>query len=272
MGAELRLRRNGNEADPRTRQLLQEIVRGIDPTLFDGVSPHQEEIALAIFRSGFHHAVDLLDDPARRPGWLHQDTEVLQVIGRMSTRIVHQIDAFAAQRPALHQTLTSPGAFLDIGTGVGWLAIEAAQVWPALKIVGIDIWEPSLQLARANKAASGMQDRIGLRIQSVVDLADTEAFSVAFYPGPFLPLEIAAVAMQNIYRALVPGGWLAFAIFPPLPGPLGEALTTLRIVRRGGHPWRMPEVEERLRGLGFAQIETFAPGAVSRLLFGRKPV
>jgi SAM-dependent methyltransferase len=272
LGAELRLRRNSDEADPTTRQLLQDVVRGIDPTLLDGVSPQQEAIALAVIRSGFHHAVDLLDDPARKPGWLHEDSETLQAIGRMSSRIVHQIDAFATQRPALHQTLTSSGAFLDIGTGVGWLAIEAARVWPALKVVGIDIWEPSLQLARANIAASGVQDRIALRTQSIVDLDDTDAFSVVFYPAPFLPVEIAPAAMQNAYRALVPGGWLAFAIFPPPPDPLGEALTALRIVRCGGYPWTMPEVEERLRGHGFEQIEMFAPGSVSKLVFGRKPV
>ena len=112
LGAELRLRQSGDEADPKVRELLQEIVRGIDPNLLDGVSPHQEALALSIIRSGFHHVIDLLDNPERKPGWLHQDTDILQAIGRMSTRIVHQIDAFAAHRPALHQILTGSGSFL----------------------------------------------------------------------------------------------------------------------------------------------------------------
>src|SRR5262245_25886092 len=158
LGAELRLRRNGVQADPETRRLLQDIVRSIDPTLLDGVSPQQEALALAVISTVFQHAADLLHDPARPPGWRHQDPAVLQTIRQVASRIVHRIDAIAALRPALHQMLTSPGAFLDIGTGVGWLAIEAAQVWPALKVIGIDIWEPSLQLARANIAAAGRQE------------------------------------------------------------------------------------------------------------------
>ena len=271
LGAELRLRRDGTSADPRTRQLLQKIVSGINPSLLTDISPEQEAIAFAVIRAGFHQAVDLLDDPARAPGWLHEDPAVLQTIGQMSRRIVHQINAFAESRPGLKETIVGNGTFLDIGTGVGWLGIEAARMWPKTKVVGIDIWEPSLALARRNVSASGLDERVTLRKQSVVDLDDREAFTVIFYPAPFLPQEIAAVAMANAFKALVPGGWIVFAIFPPPPDPLGEALTTLKIVRCGGHPWTKPEVEEQLRGLGFEQVETFSPGSVSWLAFGRKP-
>lgn len=141
LGAELRLRRDAASAHPQTRQLLQEIVHGIDPNLLNGISPDQEAIALAVIRVGFHQAVDLLDDPARAPGWLHEDPAVLQTIGQLSRRNVHQINAFAAMRPSLKETIERSGTFLDIGTGVGWLAIEAARMWPRMKVVGIDIWD-----------------------------------------------------------------------------------------------------------------------------------
>lgn len=272
LGGELRLRQSGEEADPRTRQLLHDVIRGIDPTLLDGVSPEQEATALAVIRSGYHYAIDLLDNPARKPGWIHEDTEVLQTIGKQSRRIVHQINTFASQKAAFHQTLTSPGSFLDIGTGVGWLAIEAAQLWPTLKIVGIDIWEPSLQLARSNIAARGMENRIALRTQSIVDLDDKEAFTVVFLPAPFLPFEIAVTAIEKAYRALAPGGWLVFGIFAPQPHPLGEALAALKIVRYGGYPWQTPEVEGQARRVGFEQIETFAPGTASIHVYGCKPL
>ena len=271
LGAELRLRRDGAAAHATTRRLLQTIVGGIDPLLLDNISQEQEAVALASIRVAFQQAVDLLEDPARAPGWLHQDPAILQTIGRMSGRIVHQIDAFAGTRPEFKAAVQGGGAFLDIGTGVGWLAIEAARVWPNLRVVGIDIWEPSLALARANIAASNMQDRVTLRTQSVTDLDDTSAFTIVWYPAPFLPIEIAQQALANAKRALVPGGWLVFGIFAPQPDPLGEALTDLKIVRCGGHPWKMPEVEERLRGLGFEQVETFSPGSISVLVIARKP-
>src|SRR5262249_54727524 len=132
LGAELRLRREGPQADPETRQLLQDILRSIDPSLLDGVSPQQEAVALAAIGAGFHYALIFSNIRRERSAGCIVDPAVLQTIGRMSSRIVYQINAFAAQRPALHKMLTSSGAFLDIGTGVGWLAIEAAQVWPAL--------------------------------------------------------------------------------------------------------------------------------------------
>ena len=44
LGAELRLRRDDAQADPETRQLLQETLRGIDPGLLEGVSPQQEAV------------------------------------------------------------------------------------------------------------------------------------------------------------------------------------------------------------------------------------
>ena len=79
LGGELRLRQSGEESDPRTRQLLHDVIRGIDSTLLDGVSSEQEAIALAVIRSGYHYTIDLLDKPGRAPGWLHEDEEILQL-------------------------------------------------------------------------------------------------------------------------------------------------------------------------------------------------
>ncbi len=68
------------------------MIRGIDSTLLDGVSPEQEAIALAVIRSGYHYTIDLLDKPGRAPGWLHEDEEILQTIGKQSRRLARQIN------------------------------------------------------------------------------------------------------------------------------------------------------------------------------------
>jgi methylase of polypeptide subunit release factors len=60
--------------------------------------------------------------------------------------------AFAANRPRLAAPLA--GRFLDFGTGVGAMALEAAEQCPSLQVVGIDIWQPSLALTRSNVAAT----------------------------------------------------------------------------------------------------------------------
>jgi methylase of polypeptide subunit release factors len=96
----------------------------------------------------------------------------------------------AAQRPELSHVLRRPGAFLDVGTGVGELAIEAAGSWPALRIVGIDPWEPALTLARKNLAKSGLVERVELRSQRMEQLEETATFTLAWVPGPFISADV----------------------------------------------------------------------------------
>jgi hypothetical protein len=50
-----------------------------------------------------------------------------------------------------------------------------------------------------------------------------------------------------------------FGLNPRPASVLGEALTNLRIVRWGGHPWTTKEVEERLNALGFERFEAVLP-------------
>ena len=115
----------------------------VDPQLLEGVEKHQQAAALALIRTMFRQALDLLESPERKPGWSYQDPEILESQGQISRLVVQWIEAMAAQRPELGKVLRRPGAFLDVGTGVGWLAIEAARCWPALRVVGIDPWEPA---------------------------------------------------------------------------------------------------------------------------------
>ncbi|HEV3210275.1 MAG TPA: class I SAM-dependent methyltransferase [Chthoniobacterales bacterium] len=159
LGGELRLRREKLAGDPRVRSLLQEVVRPIDPELLDGIDANQKRAALALIQTSFRQAIDLIENPARAPGWNYEDPVILESQGQVSRLIVRSIDTLAAQRPDLAEALHRPGAFLDVGTGVGWLAIEAARAWPALRVVGIDSWKPALALASKNLAQSGVAER-----------------------------------------------------------------------------------------------------------------
>lgn len=271
LGAELRLRREGLFAAPRVRQLLQEVVQGIDPKALDGLSADQETTALAIIEGSFRRAIDLLDKPARMPGWSYSDPAVLQAMGLRSRRFVPHIEVLASQHSEVRDALQRPGALLDVGTGTGWLAIEAARAWPTWRVVGIDRHERSLELARANVAASGMEGRVELRRQSVEQLEDVEAFTIAWLPGPFLPPGIVAAALERCRRALLPDGWLVFGLRLPPSEPFGQALNALQIVRDGGYPWTKAEIEERLRALGFTQIESYSSAPPMLHVVGRKP-
>jgi precorrin-6B methylase 2 len=271
IGAELRLRCEGSSGDPRIRSLLQNVVQKIDSELFDGLDPNQERAALALIQTSFRQAMDLLENPARAPGWTYEDPVVLQSQGQLSRQIVRGIGKIAAERPEIDSVLRKSGAFLDIGTGVGWLAIEAAQAWPSLRVVGIDLWEPALSLARQNLAGSGVQGRVELRSQSIEQLEDDAVFTVAWFPGPFIAQEIAVSSLKRVYRALAAGGWIVFGLYAPAQSPLGDALNRLRAVRGGGDLWTASQAKEQLEALGFERVEMVSPLPPVLFVLGRRP-
>ena len=84
----------------------------------------------------------------------------------------------------------------------------------SLEGCGYRPWQPSVRLARANIATSGVEDRIELRVQSFEQLQDDRAYSIAWLPGPFLSQASSdAPALEGVKRALKPGGWLVFSLF-----------------------------------------------------------
>jgi hypothetical protein len=186
IGAELRLRREELKGDSRVRVLLQDVVHSIDPGLLDDLDAKQESSALALIQTSFRQSIDLLENPARAPGWNYEDPDILESQGEVSRQIVRGINLVAAQRPDLGATLQKPGAFLDVGTGVGRLAIEAARSWPLLRVIGIDPWEPALCLARKNLAQSDVAGRVEFRLQRIEDLDDETIFSLGWHGFPDL--------------------------------------------------------------------------------------
>ena len=260
LGAELRLRRDGTSGDPHIRTRLQEVVRSIDPQLSDEVLTVRADHSTALIQTAMHQAIDLMENPARAAGWCYEDPTILQSQGQVSRLIVYSIDELAFDRPDLRAALQQPGTLLDVGTGAGWVAIEAARVWPGLRVVGIDVWEPALALARKNAAATGFAPRIEFRLQRVELLDEAATLSVAWFPGPFIAANVTHTALASVYRALQPGGWLIFGLSAPSASRLEDAVANLRIVRSGGYPWIAKEVEDCLSTAGFVRIESLPPG------------
>jgi hypothetical protein len=83
----------------------------------------------------------------------------------------------------------------------------------------------------------------------------SQRHTLAWSPGPFIPVEITRAALARICRAPVPGGWLIFALSAQSADPLAAAVSNLRIVRSGGYRWLATEVSDALLGAGFVAIE-----------------
>jgi len=162
----------------------------------------------------------------------------------------------AEQNPELSDRLAGGAQILDVGTGVGWLAVALARAYADARVVGIDIFEPALDLARANVSAENLQDRIELRRQDVLRLAQTPVFDIAWLALPFLPAAIVPPALAAVHGSLKPGGWLIAGTFAAAgPDRLSELLMDLRTVRSGGKPWTATDLLPLLDAAGYQDTQ-----------------
>jgi predicted O-methyltransferase YrrM len=146
-------------------------------------------------------------------------------------------------------------------------------VWPNATIVGIDRWAPSLERARANVAQAGLDARITLRKQELVELDDVDEYDGVWVPTFFLTEAVLGEALPRIVRATRPGGWIALGRMAPPPDPLAEATNTLDVIRGGGSHLDAKRAVEVLEEAGCTSVHT-APRtgpAPIELILGQKP-
>ncbi|HVZ50556.1 MAG TPA: class I SAM-dependent methyltransferase [Pseudolabrys sp.] len=270
LGAELRMRQLGLDGHEHVRPALQAVVDSLGPNLLDNVSPAQAATGIAQLTYALQEALDLIRDPERAPGWTYTDPSILQERGRGSGALATNIANYLRGRPELAQVLQRDCTFLDVGTGAAWIAIEAAKIWPSMRVVGIDILEPALALAEANVAAAGLSDRITLRLQSIAELDAEQAFDLVWLPTMFIPRPVVENAVLRIARAMKPGGIFLFGMFASGPGAQGEAVADLLTVRCGGHPWKREDIDSCLGAAGFAGEDMIQAGLTTRCMLARR--
>jgi SAM-dependent methyltransferase len=265
IGAALRLRQGEVEAHPDVAARLADVIAAMLPGGLDWLDQDQISAALALVKFPLEEARDLFENPGRSPAWVVSDPAMLQAQGQVSRVVVHRVIALATERPALAAALT--GRFLDVG--VGAIALEAAARCPSLDVVGLDIWEPALALARANVAASPHAVRIDIRAQNVTSLDEVAAYTLAWLPAPFLSQALAQAALDRLAVALAPGGYLVVGLYLPPAEPTGAALAALRLTRSGGHVWDAAMMMAELRSRGFIAVETCAEPPGVTFVLGR---
>lgn len=262
LAAYVRIETEHLPADPAVHDLLEAIARELLGEHGTGGRSAGGGDALAasagpvvgLARAFLRQADELIENPGRSGAWDQVDVPLLQSIGRLSMGIAGAVRAAEARLPGLRDRLAAPGArILDVGTGAGWLTIALAQAYERATVVGIDVFEPALALARSNVAQSGTRERVELRLLDAAHLDDREGYDVIWLPMPFLPEGTVPDVVAAAVRALRPGGWLLPGTLTGPDTTLARLVTDLRTVRSGGHPWRPDEIVSLLARHGLSE-------------------
>jgi len=242
-----RLVTTDDPAPPEIAKALADVAAAAGLDDLEQLPPPQRAMLAGLAHTTLRQALDLVEEPRRSGGWTFTDPVILDGWGRGSTMVPAMI---ANQGPEL----TDVRNLLDVGVGVGLLAVAAANVWPKATITGIDVWEPSLERARANVSAADLDDRITLRTQNVTDVDDDAAFDCVWVPTFFLDEPTFAAALPRLVRATSPGGWIVLGIFGAPPVPLAQATNALKVVRGGGSVLSEDDGQRLLEGAGCVSV------------------
>src|SRR5262245_5913993 len=267
LGAHLTLLQTGTEAPPEVAEALRWVLDAAGLSGVDDLPPQQQAMVAAFARMYVHQADELLEAPGRATGWTFTDPDILDGWGRGSMMVQPGIKA-------AHPDLAEIASFLDVGTGVGLLAVSATNVWPETTVVGIDIWDPSLERARAHVAGAGLDERITLRKQALTELEDHDAYDCVWLPSFFVTEADLEKSLPAVLDALHPGGWIAVGLMRPPPDPLAAAVFNLRTVRGGGCVLSAAHAIELLEAAGFDAAHAAPPApppAPLELILGQRP-
>lgn len=248
------------------------------PGMLAYTSGPRKEIVCADLRATQLMAAELVTrlraGGASTQGWCYSDPALLQAWGVRSTEPVPVWTErlFPALEGVMEALAAPTASFLDVGTGVGHLAIAMCHQFPALRVVGIDPFETPLELARRNVAEAGLADRIELRPERVQDLTDESCYNLAWVPVMFLPADVAARGLHRVRAALRPGGWVVLGSLAAEGEGLQPAVRRLVSALFGSGRLLPQHAVEMLRAADYEGIHVLppAPGVPVRMIVGRR--
>lgn len=205
-------------------------------------------------------------------GWSGEDLEIVRAQGRASAAAADMMVEQLACMPGSREALAGgSGRFLDVGVGVGAISMRICELHPGATAVGLDVLPQVLEVASEEVLRHGYADRIELRRLDVADLADVEAFDLAWLPQPFVPRPSLEIGLERIFQALRPDRWLVMPVSTPTgDNPFDQALARHAAHVLGGGAISREETEDLAGPVGFKDL-TWRTYQGMVLLLARRP-
>jgi len=194
--------------------------------------------------------------------------EEIYTPGYSAVAVRYMMRRHAARDAAFVLPRLRPGMrLLDCGCGPGTISVGLAQMVSPGEVVGIDVDEGQVVLARQH-AAAGTLTNLRIEAATVYDLPfEARSFDAVFAHALFEHLAQPRLALNQIRRVLRPGGliavsspdWAGNVVSPPDPlvDDAIERFTRLQI-RNGGNPYVGRHLGELLAEAAFSGVELAA--------------
>jgi len=237
----------------------------------EGVATFRASLRAPLLQAdSFRHR--LADGTLTLDGWTHTDEAIIESQGTLTrlwtTRALPKLKFL----PGLMPRLERPGAaLLDVGAGAAGLSIALCRHFPHLTAAALEPAPHPATIGERHVREAGLDGRIVIRRQRAEDLEDERAFDLAFLPQMFLPDAIIQEAIERIFRALRPGGWLLVAALSQEGHGTISAINRLKNLLWGGNTRAVNHLRPRLAAAGFDPVIR-APGRHSlRMICARRP-
>ncbi|HUF58131.1 MAG TPA: class I SAM-dependent methyltransferase [Actinomycetota bacterium] len=115
--------------------------------------------------------------------------------------------------PDLHARLASESAakVADVACGVGWAAISLARAYPHITVDGVDLDEPSIEIASRNAREAGVADRVRFEARDGADPRLESQYDLAMVVESIHDMSQPVAVLSAIRKMLRPGGTLIVA-------------------------------------------------------------
>lgn len=246
---------------------------GVRPLLEDGGRSMGDDL-LTTLGALFSSAHASAEPEAHIGGWPAQDRALVGAQGRLSAAGIRRIGPLLEAMPAVKERLSRPGAsLLDIGAGAAGLCVALAQMFPELRVVGIEPSAIALAEARAVVAASRLGSRIALRQQLGQHLDDDGLHTAAWVAQMFVPDDAIEAVWRATLRALELGGVLLTGAVAQDGDDFFAAISRWRNVTWGGGVRTAATVRAQLEAAGFVDVAIVPvpPGGVMTPIVARRP-
>jgi precorrin-6B methylase 2 len=206
------------------------------------------------------HARKFLQDAEQgclaQSSWSSAGAELMQMQGLVSAAATDFLITTALRRvDGLLACLSRPDAvFLDAGAGVCGATIVLARRFPELRTVALEPVLSAQRLARRNIREAGIAERVELRRCNAENLRLQSACDVAHVAQMFFSDASFDRALERVYDALRPGGYLLTTASNARGASLAEAVSRLRNETRGSSARLPGEIARRLVRAGYVKV------------------